>query len=224
MMLAICYYNQVGRFRRPACCLNIPWRVKMDNLPETGAGVKPPVFHNAHEHYRFVNSLWPSTIPKLDGPEAISAAKRLWRVATGKPWKGKWVLTSGNRFNAYPDHRRGFPVNAPGGWHRLVHDISHAAHQRINRRGKPHEGDQARLESKLIRYVVEHGWLEGKLKSKAKPKAKPTLYEKHQLRLERIDELIKGWETKQRRAETALRKLRIEKRRLSKTPPQFTLS
>ena len=155
----------------------------METLPHDGAAVKPPVvIRNARDHYRLVNSLWPKELPKLDGPEAISAAKRLWRVATGKAWNGTWKLTSGNR-NSGPFRRRGvFFVNPDQGWSALVHDISHDAHWACGH-GTAHSGDHARLEAKLIRYVVEHGWLDGKLKSTPKPKpAKVPLVERRAAR------------------------------------------
>src|SRR5215475_11827457 len=165
----------------------------METVPSNEGAVKPPVFHNAEEHYRFVNSLWPTgPLPALTSQEALSATKRLWRVATGKTWKGELRLTSGNRYT-WP--RGGvFLVNPDRGWHSLVHLISHAARRRIFRHGKPHDGNHARLEGDLIRYVVNHGWLEGALKSKAAPKVKPTAEEIQQSRLIRVQELIKAWE------------------------------
>ncbi|MBO0736287.1 MAG: hypothetical protein J2P48_06925 [Alphaproteobacteria bacterium] len=178
------------------------------NMGVERPAVKP--IRNTRDHYKLVNSLWPKGLPKLEGPEAVSAAKRLWRVATGKAWKGTWAIGRGNH-RTYPRGSR-FLVNPHQGWHDMVHDLSHAAHMRVNRRGKPHDGDHARLEAKLIRYVVDHGWLDGKLKPK--PKAVPSLEDKTRARLQRVAQLIKGWETKAKRANTALKKLRAEQARL----------
>jgi hypothetical protein len=55
------------------------------------------------QQYVSVNGKWPegtndgrNIVP--DGQEAISACKRLYRRAFGKPWSGKWELTTGNRY------------------------------------------------------------------------------------------------------------------------------
>lgn len=158
--------------------------------------------------YEHVNSQWPDVLPELTAHEALAAAKRLWRVATGRSFKGKFKLTSGRR---YTGPRRGtFYVNPGGhhfiGWRDLVHDISHYAHWEMNRgkRGyKPHDHRHHFIERELVAYVVKAGWLDGRLKSKAKPKPEPK-----QKRAASVAKRITLWESKLRRATNALRKLR----------------
>jgi len=162
--------------------------------------------------YHAVNSRWPETLPDLEPGEAISAAKRLYRRAMGRPWKGTWKLTSGRRFT-WP--RRGvFYVNPKRersretGWHDLVHMISHYCHRQKNPGQRPHAAGHESIERDLVLYVREQGWLDGRLRrpEKAKPDVKAVRYE-------RVVAGIARWETKLRRAETALRKLKRQRAR-----------
>jgi len=164
--------------------------------------------------YSQVNDPWLSVpggvTTKPDAQEAVSAAKRLYRKAMGKPFRGTFKITSGNRYNWI--RRNVFSVN-PGGhhfgaWRDLVHDISHYAHQRLHPDSPAHGSIHRTLERELAIYVIESGWLTGKLKSKAVPKAKPTGDQKRLLEGARIAERIKSWEAKERRAQNALKKLR----------------
>ena len=50
------------------------------------------------EYDRIVNSRWPSPFTPIDSEqEARTGLKRLWRKATGFPFKGKIQIVSGNR-------------------------------------------------------------------------------------------------------------------------------
>jgi hypothetical protein len=166
------------------------------------------------EKYHAVNGQWPETMPPLTGPEAIAAAKRLYRFAMKRPWKGKWALTSGRRYT-YP---RGstFYVN-PGrtgwgttGWQDLVHMMSHYCHRASYPRAKPHGPQHHFLEKEMVAYVVRSGWLEGRLRPKpSKARAKPDA-------AARLLAREKRWTTKLRRAETALRKITRQRARLAR--------
>lgn len=163
--------------------------------------------------YQSVNGAWPEGTRegrdlKPTPQEALSGARRLYRKAFGKPFKGTMRLTSGNRYTYI---RRGvFYVNPDqdgGGWHEIVHGISHYASSRLHPNAPGHGAQHAFIERELIAYVVEQGWLEGKLKREAKPEEDP-IAERHARVLARIA----AWESKQRRAETALRKLARQRR------------
>jgi hypothetical protein len=145
-----------------------------------------------------VNGAWPETVPPLTGPEALSAIKVLWRVGSGRPFKDfrKLKLTSGNRRNHF--YRSGWIINPDRGWHGLVHSISHRIE---GSHGTRHAG----LEKTLIEYVISHGWLDGKLKRETKEKAPRDLKtDRHA----RVLAKLKSWESKRRRAETAIKKLK----------------
>lgn len=100
--------------------------------------------------YQGVNRSWPEGTSdgrnlKPTPQEALSAARRLYRFALKKPFKGKMKLTSGNRytwirsgvFYVNPDYRG-------GGWHELVHLISHQMAQRLYPNHPSHGGRHAR--------------------------------------------------------------------------------
>jgi hypothetical protein len=167
------------------------------------------------EKYHAVNSQWPDVVPELDGPEAVAAAKRLYRFAMKRPWRGKWKIVSGNRYTW--THQGVFCVNpkytgrgAVNGWHDLVHFMSHYCHRRLFPKAKPHGPAHHFLEKEMVAYVLKHGWLDGKLKRKpGKARAKPDA-------VARLEASEKRWTTKLRRATTALRKISRQRAALAR--------
>jgi hypothetical protein len=171
--------------------------------------------------YQSVDAAWPNgrdKLPPLEQQEAISAVKHLWRVGTGVPvsnrrsylWRRKFKITPGRRYTGI---RGGvYCVNPDRGWWHLVHDVSHSIHLDLlyaTQPGKrPHDATQAYLERRLIDHVVSHGWLDGKLRRDRKPKPNRNIQD---VRHERVIARIKLWRTKQRRVETALKKLAKQK-------------
>ena len=95
------------------------------------------------------------------------------------------------------------------GWGRLIHDVSHTVFRYRHPSFRPHDGGHAKLELEMAQYVVAQGWLGGTLKPVEKPK--PTVAEKRASRLAQVEVRIERWESKLRRAETALRKLRRQR-------------
>lgn len=156
--------------------------------------------------YATVNAAWPETVPIPTDAEAISAVKRLYRFAMGKPWGKKIKLTSGNRYTwpRYGVYRINPKGHHFGGWKDLVHDVSHYCHSRLHPNKGAHDHRHEWLEKEMTHYVVSHGWLDGKLKRDMpeKPKADPK-----QVRYQRVVKRIEAWERKQKRAQTALKKL-----------------
>jgi hypothetical protein len=159
-------------------------------------------------NYTHVNAAWPDNTPAPTPQEALSGAKRLYRLAMGRAYRGKWKLTSGRR-HTWP--RRGtFYVNPNrigwgfSGWKEITHSISHHAARRLHPHARPHSGQHAFLERTLAEHVVKSGWLDGKLKRPEQPKAE---VDQRAIRAVRVQARIDTWERKKRRAETALRKL-----------------
>lgn len=171
------------------------------------------------EYYdKHVNALWPEKVPPLTLPEATYAAKRFWRAIAGKPLPYKIRVTSGNRNNWV---RRGgnrndvgqreiaLWINPSGGWKRLVHDMSHYLHSRYSS-GRPHDSSHAYIERRLTQMVIDGNWLSGKLR-KPDPPPKPRK-DASAVRYQRTLDSIKRWETKLKRAKTALAKLARRRR------------
>jgi len=161
--------------------------------------------------YASVNGSWPNgPLPKLDGDEAITAVKLLYRFAMKRPLRRKTPLriTSGRRRTSI---YRGV-VNPDEGWRCIVHSVSHHCHWRLHPNEKAHDsmGRHAFLEREMIDYVVKSGWLDGKLKRE--PKMKATADQLRQDRYSQVLERITAWQRKANRAETALRKLDKQRR------------
>ena len=116
-----------------------------------------------------------------------------------------------------PNRRKNGPIDQ--GWKDIVHLLSHYVHGRLHPNHKPHDarGTHAFIEREMIQHVVNSGWLEGKLKRPARaPKPPPTAEERTTAKLANLAERMKRWESKRRRAETALTKLGRQRRRLER--------
>jgi hypothetical protein len=159
------------------------------------------------EWYTRVNSGWPKEVPPLTAPEAIRAAKRLYRYAMGNTFAGEVVVTSGRRYTWI---RRGtIYVNPETGWESMVHLLSHWFHRHLDF-DRPHTSTHAKLELRLIKEVLRRGWLAGTLKDKPKqetPAADPKAA-KYRSIVVRMDR----WLAKKKRAERALSKLTRQRR------------
>lgn len=168
--------------------------------------------------YQSVNSQWPAGTNdgkdlKPTPEEATRAAKRLYRLAMKRPFKGKIKITSGRRttwirsgvFYVNPDYRG-------GGWHELVHMISHYCAFRLHPNVKAHSTQHAFVERELIAHVVKSGWLAGKL-AKAIP-APPV--DRRAVRRARLETRRAAWTTKAKRAKTALAKITAALKRLDR--------
>jgi hypothetical protein len=165
------------------------------------------------QRYERVNAAWPpGPLPALTAAEAASAARRLYRFGYSlfdrkRAYRGPVRITSGRNYSYV---RSGvLRVNPEKGWHDLVHDLSHYVHSRCTNEAA-HRGGHAFVERVMIEHVVKSGWLTGTLKRPEKPKlvrnVKADNYANAISRLKR-------WETKAKRAQTAIRKLRISVRR-----------
>lgn len=173
-------------------------------------------------NYDNVNEAWPADAPLPTPQEALAGARKLVKLALtlgrdGVParrFAGSFQLTSGNRHT----WTRGgtFYVNPAKtsfgftGWKAIVHDISHWAGRRLYPKHKPHDARVAFIERTLAEHVVRSGWLEGKLRRPDKPKPAPA--DRQQQRYQATLAAIERWHRKQRRAQTALRKLAIRRK------------
>ncbi len=149
--------------------------------------------------------------PVLSPEDSIAAARKLYRHAMGRPWKGEVKLTSGNRYTwveggvLYVN-----PNRHGGGLREIVHLISHYAHRRLHPRDKPHSIRQARLERKLATFAIERGWHEGqpvvKLRAKAE-KPEPVEQPKPDKVAQRYHRMVSRRDKWKREAERAKRLL-----------------
>ncbi len=158
------------------------------------------------QYYAKGNSLWPDPLPELTFPEAVRAARKLYRYVLGRkcPWVFKQVH---GRLNTWV-YSGCLNINLAGdwqhkGWADLVHSLAHLCHNRIPDHDKPHSKEHARLEIRMIKEVLKRGWLAGALKDKLTTAPADARVKE----LERIAAAKSRWERKMKRAQTALKKL-----------------
>jgi hypothetical protein len=166
-----------------------------------------------------INDQWGGLRPILSPEESLAAAKKLYRHATGKAWKGKWELASGNR-HTWP--RRGiYYVNPDRRWgerglRAIIHAISHYCHRRLHPNDKPHSIRQLRLEARLTKFALERRWHEGTLKRQPEapePVAtEPAKPDRVLLRYRRMVTRRDKWRVEAERAKRLLAKAECEVR------------
>lgn len=164
----------------------------------------------AHEWNRLVNSKWPEGLQKPSAQEAITGAKRLYRRAMGRPFRGKVVATSGNRYTWARSGVLHVNPNRHGcglsGWPEIIHMLAHLCHRNLHRGDRPHSYRELEIEADLTRYAIEQGFHEGRLKRPTRtPKPKP---DRKIVSHEAAVASLKRWETKAKRAEKAMKKYR----------------
>jgi hypothetical protein len=79
----------------------------------------------------------------------------------------------------------------------MIHDASHYVFERRHPSARPHDGGHAALEREMVEYVARKGWAVPKA---PKLKARPSYAE----RLTHTRALMARWETKAKRADTAI--------------------
>ena len=181
----------------------------------------------AHERYdKYVNSEWEKVyleigqkgLPIPSDQEAITGCKRLYRKFMGRSWKGKIKIVSGNKYtkvrrregvmyiNPNRIDRYGWHLGFSGGWEQIVHTLSH--HIGYWKFDEGHGTKQLWLEAKMTKYVLKNKFHLGALKSKKKIVVKDPVVE----RAKSVERRIAKWETKLKRTQTALKKLRKQQR------------
>lgn len=155
------------------------------------------------ESYQRINAAWGVDIPQLTAPEAVRAARRLFRFAMRRTFNGKVLVTSGRRYTWI---RRGnLYVNPEKGWKELVHMISHWCCHRMRPEAKNHSKVHAKFELRMVKEVLKRGWLQGALK------AEPVVVNSLEAKMARLDKREQGWLRRLRRAQTALKKIKRSK-------------
>jgi hypothetical protein len=163
------------------------------------------------DRYDNVNDLWSAVpAPAITRVEAERAARRLFRKfgrKTGYPRQ--------RRDAKLRTVRRCWISSKPStgiarGWARLVHDVSHEIFRLRYPDLLPHNPLHSKLEHEIASFVAGSGWMAGALKPATKEPA-----ELHAAKLSNVDAAIKRWDSKLRRARTALKKLARQRARLA---------
>lgn len=151
----------------------------------------------------------PEFLPPLDRKTSVRRANQLvrhfGRLGLGSPNQtrpaslAQWRCEGGRRvwISARPTtgHHKG--------WGRLIHDVSHIVFAARHPFARPHDGGHAALEREMAEYVVRKGWLVPRPRQD-----KPNSIDRKKERQHRLLVRLKRWESKHRRAENALKKIR----------------
>lgn len=102
------------------------------------------------------------------------------------------------------------------GWGRLIHDVSHMIHEYRHPKERPHGHLHSAIERE-VQTFVDVTQMPAEFTARARDAAKrPSTDERRHVRLGALHMRLKRWESKQRRAENAAKKLRRQIRALEK--------
>jgi hypothetical protein len=165
------------------------------------------------DRYATVPAVLPETLPPMTRVEAQRIATKITRKFWPKCSKSYVFPLSGvRRVWLSPKPTAASDVNK--GLSRLIHDLSHDVFDAVYRgQRRAHDPLHAKYETDIAAFVAESGWLK-RVTAPKPPKAKPTIEQKRALELSRVEAAIVRWESKQRRARNAIKKLAAKKRRL----------
>lgn len=140
---------------------------------------------------------------------AASYCKAMWKKATGRKLTAKIRFGTGNRYTWI---RRGvLTVNPSAGWKEINHDFTHCIERRTT--GDAHSDKHLERERYGAEMIRKRFLMEGPQPEKPKP----TTLDLQQKRAASVETRIVTWERKAKRAQTALSKLRKQKRYYEKT-------
>lgn len=175
--------------------------------------------------YTAANEPWPKVLPYITREEAERAATKLCRKFGKWEDRSETVKMDASRRRDYLPAGKGARIFKPWiclsgdpstvyrGWRRLVHSLSHRIyHYRYPYERRGHARFHHTLEAEMVAFVLSTDWLQGGLKPKAK--AAPSIDEKKVAKFNALQARIARWESKQRRAENALKKLRRSIKRM----------
>ncbi len=153
-----------------------------------------------------IATVLPTVLPAIDRKTARRYAeilvRRFGRLGLGSPNQSRpaslsdWGHTAGGR-RCWASTTPTDSSNHFKGWGRLIHDVSHIVFSARHPSFRPHDGGHATLEREIAEYVVRKGWLE------PKPKIDPKV-----VRAARLRTRLQRWESKAKRAQNAIKKLR----------------
>ncbi len=160
------------------------------------------------EFDRIVESIWreqstPEQRRNVHPNLAKNFIRAMYRQVMKKPFPYKIRIGSGNRRTWC---RWGvFTVNPDQGWHDINHDMGHWLERQLT--GDAHSNQQLRFERDGALLICRRF-----LRDEPYEKPKKSTRDLQAERAARVDANIKRWETKLKRANNALKKLRKKKR------------
>lgn len=169
-------------------------------------------------------------IPPMRPDEAVLAVQRLLRSEGVDAGRFEWKVASGRRYTWA--RGREFSVNPERGWQATVHLVSHWICRRRLPDERPHSRRHATIEARMIRVVIERGWLDGSLRQEIDERVEKKVTRamaqrmreaSTEARLSKVRARIKKWETRLKLATTKLRKLKARERGLVRSAAKSTV-
>ena len=162
----------------------------------------------ARDYNRVVEKIWDenSTLAQRNNVHpnlAMNYVRAFWKQEMGRKFPYKLRVGSGNR-RTWRDSK-GFTVNPDQGWHDINHDMSHYIER--CKTGAAHSDQHLRLERNGAALICKRF-----LRDEPYEEPKKSTRDLQAERAARIDARIKKWEPKLKRATTALKKLRKQKK------------
>lgn len=177
---------------------------------------------NGDPRYTGVALMLPDVLPAITRKQAVKVYIRLVRAFGGIEHMPVGVAEArGNRpivsdYGSRSNGRTCWASTTPTrshfkGWGRIIHDASHYVFGKRHPSARPHDGGHAQLETQMAHYVVKHNLIE-----RMAPKPPKRVKVDTSVKLAHTDAAIKRWQTKAKRAATALRKLNQRRKRILK--------
>ena len=161
----------------------------------------------AKDYIRVMGKAWgdvsPEQMRNVWESHAKSYVRAFWKQEIGVKFSWKIRIGSGNR-NTWLQGNV-FTVNPKAGWRDINHDMSHFIHWR--KTGLSHKGNHMSVERDGAQLIKRRFLESGPKPKKAKPEVSVVAK-----RAASVDRRIVGWEKKLKRAKTALKKLKKQKR------------
>lgn len=151
-----------------------------------------------------IGNYFPLPCTELTAGEAQRFVRKMYRFTQGSTFQGRVTLTTAWRAPTVTVTVDQIIVNPRRGWRGLVTELAYPFFWLANHRTASVE-DHDWLVQKMTREVYKRKYLDGRLKDKPKPP--PTKTDKQRAAHKNTLKLIKQWESKQKRASNALKKL-----------------
>lgn len=170
------------------------------------------------EHYVPVAQQLPAILPAVSRVEAQRIATKVCRKFWPRCSSG-YVFPPSRVRRVWLSSEATTADNITKGLGRLIHDLSHDvfdATYRSSRRA--HDPLHARYETDIAAFVARSGWLK-RVCTPKRDKPKATLEEKRAARAQRYTVALARWQSKAKRAATAIRKYERALKRLARPGP-----
>lgn len=160
--------------------------------------------------YTPVAAALPATLPPITREQSIRLCRALIRAFRHDKPITRWLARATTKGRAcWISRTARTSDHVTRGVARVIHDVSHEIFRSIYPSRRPHDPLHVRYEADMAAWVAQRL---DRFTAPPKVKPRPTTAQKRSEALARTEAAIKRWESKERRAKNALRKLRARQR------------